>query len=187
MQAACARDADDGQGENPFPIVAHRLFGHVVRAEAQHVIKLSGPALSLLRLLHHEGTKHKPVFQCQQNDIETCKIPKHGHRRTPMRSEYRIEGTLRMPEMQEQGRRYEYHQTEGGEHGEMRHRLERLQAEHLIQTRDREGPGHQPGEVRIDDDQHSPGEYRLVGIDVAGERRGQKLRVHHSTSLSMPT
>ena len=45
-------------------------------------------------------------------------------------------------------------------------------------------PATNPGEIGIHDDQHGPREYRLVGIDVAGEGRGEKKRFHQSTSLS---
>ena len=91
-----------------------------------------------------------------------------------MRREHGVERALGMTEMQQQRRRHEDHAAQRGQQGEVRDRAKLLQAEHLIQARNREGAGHQPGEIGIDDDQHAPRENRLVGVDVAGERRGRK-------------
>ena len=92
-----------------------------------------------------------------------------------------------MTEMQQQRRRHEDHAAQRGHQGEVGDRAKLLQAEHLVEARNREGAGHQAGEIGIDDDQHAPGENRLVGIDVAGVGRGKKKRFHQLTSLSMPT
>jgi hypothetical protein len=51
-------------------------------------------------------------------------------------------------------------------------RTKLLEAEHLIQARHRKGAGYQAGEIGIDDDEHAPGEDRLVGVDIAGVGRG---------------
>ena len=56
----------------------------------------------------------------------------------------------------------------------MRHRLQPLETEYLIQARNGKGARDQPGEVRVNDDEHGPRDNRLVGINVAGEWSGRE-------------
>ena len=85
-----------------------------------------------------------------------------------MRREQVIERALRMTQVQKQRKRNEHHEAQRGEQSEMRDRLQPLKTEYLIQARNRERAGNEPGEIGIDDNRYGPLDNRLVGIDPPG-------------------
>ncbi len=72
-------------------------------------------------------------------------------------------------------------EAQRGGQGEAAERLELLTPEDVVERRDDERAGHQPGDVGVHHDHQAP-----VDVDVVGKEESGQLGEHQRTSMSRP-
>jgi len=183
MQAVCRRDADDGQDHQHLLVYEARSRRDIVRPERDRPVEGPRQPGRMLRTRDVVRAEYEPAFQRQQQQVKSREKPEHRKRRGQVGRDHRVVGTLRVSQVQQQRGRYEQHDAKRCQQSKAGHRFELLHAENMVHAGNGKGAGDEAGQVRIDDDQDTPGDDRFVRIDVACEWSD----FSHDTSLSIPT
>ena len=171
---------------------AQRRLADVGREERQRAVD---PAHRRRARAAPGRSRSLPVLEPDLEQQDAHEVPRvheaeHRHRRGQVRGEEDLVEPLRVAEVQQQRQRRHQQERERREQGQPVGRLHLLDVEDLHERRQDERPRHEPGDVRVDDDQDRPVDLDLVGIDVPGdllEQLGQARRgfgVHRTSPSS---
>ena len=143
-------------------------FADVVRAQRQGAVDQPLQPVRGLRQQHDVAPEVQPDLQQQhRHQIPQIDKAEHGHRRGVVRRQVHLQRALRMPQVQLQRQRRHQQKRQRRQQRQPVGGLHRLHVEDALQRRQNERARHQPGNIRIQHDQHAPLQLHFVRIHEA--------------------
>ena len=133
------------------------------------------------RSVNDVDPKDKPHLEEEDDEIRGVDDSKPRHRRGEVGCDDDIDTSFRMPKVVEQGQSGNRQEAQRSGKGEATERFELLTPEDVVERRDEERTGNQPGDVGVHHDHQAP-----VDVDIVRKKETGQLRKHQRTSISRP-
>ena len=168
----CSRKAEGNADQSDDPahpfVDGQRARADVRRAQRHDLVDQSQQARARLRKQHDLAPVVEPYLEHQNShQIPHVHIPEHGHGRGAVRSKVHLRRAQRMAQVQNQRQGRNQQERQGRQQRKPVGGFHRLYTEDALQRRQDECARHQPRDVGVQNDQHTPIECDFVRIHVA--------------------